>query len=70
MMIMGDKKNILNQILGPNPSEETKEAVRSALSGIADDLISSVKEGNTAGVEAALSAAFAECSSQGQSKGE
>ncbi len=61
--MLGNKKQTLNQILGPLP-EETKEAVKSALSAIADDLISSVKDGNSAGVEAALSAAYQECSSQ------
>ncbi len=64
MMMMGDKKKTVNQILGPDPSDAPPEDTGGdTLSAIAEDLISAVKDGDASAVASALSAAFQECSS-------
>lgn len=64
MMMMGDRKKTVNQILGPDPSEAPAEDKGgSSLSAIAEDLISAVKDGDAEAVASALSAAYQECCS-------
>ncbi len=63
MLMYGDRKKTITQILGPDPSEAPPEKEESSLHAIAQDLISAVKDGDADAVASALSAAYQECGS-------
>lgn len=60
MIMMGDRKKTLMQIMGPDPNEGGEKSP-SDLESIAQDLISAVEAKDAAGVAAAFKAAFACC---------
>lgn len=63
MMMIGDKKKVLAQILGADP-RETKiddSGAPDALETLAQELMDSVSSGDAKGAASALRACFAEC---------
>lgn len=68
-MMIGRKKQVLSQILGPEDSEKEEGGGDSALHSISQELIEAVKADDPAGVAAALSAAFQECGSENYKEG-
>lgn len=65
MMMMDKKKNIVNQIMGPDPREKSEgEKSPSDLESIAQEFVDAVHAKDAAGTAQAFRAMFLECESK------
>lgn len=67
MIMMGDRRKILTQIMGPSEKDKTEgEAPLSEYHAIAQDLLDAVKSGDVESVADALKAFFSACGAESE----
>lgn len=70
MIMMGDKKKIIDSILGPHEIDGEPMDEASSLEAIAQELIEAVSNHDVKAVAECLRAAFAECDAEPHVEGE